>query len=153
MEGMTLSASDISRHLRILLPGLLMGVACLFLPVRLQAADAPPGIEVVSLHAQRYQDFANNRIACEMFGEIKNISSRTLEGITLTLDYLDAGGKTVASEDISLELRVIALRKSRGEARPVKPQEYGIFVQDTLKCPKEWLEGRIRYRIESIQWK
>ena len=116
------------------------------------AADPKPPIEVLALHAQRYQDHAANKIRCEIFGEIKNISDRPLKSVSVTLEFFDEKGKKIASEDDFLTLRVIQKRKPKGVARPVKPNEIGVFIQDTQNCPPSWLEGRIKYKIKTVEW-
>jgi hypothetical protein len=93
-----------------------------------------------------------DRIRCEVFGEIKNLSNRQLKSVSVTLEFLDEKGKLVATEDATLALRIIATGNARGEARPVRPQEIGNFSQDTTQCPETWLEGRIRYKIKNIEW-
>ncbi len=130
---------------------ILLAVCFILSSLSLQAIGQKSSVEVVAIHAQRYQNHMANQIRCEVFGEIKNISERSLSGVTITLDYLDEKGKRIATEEMFLTLRVIAPRKPKGEARAVKPNEIGVFTQDTLNCPKQWLEGRIRYKIKSVE--
>ena len=116
-----------------------------------QAPDA--GIDIIAFHAQRYQEFTQGKINCEVFGEIKNNSDRELRGVTVSVDFLDKKGKVVAHNEMALVLRVIAPRKPKGEARPVKTGEIGIFSQDSVQCPDTWLEGRINYKVKKADWK
>lgn len=124
----------------------------LTLATPLLALDPEASIEVLALNAQRYQNFMRSRIQCEVLGEIKNISDRTLTGVTIILDFLDEKGKVIATEEADLVLKIIAPRKSRGEVRPIRPQEVGNFSQDTTECPRKWLEGRVQYRIKNVEW-
>lgn len=110
------------------------------------------GFEMGALHVQRIQNFEKNRLDCEIFGEAKNKSDRKLKGVTIELEFQDEEGKVVAKEDIALILKVVARRNARGEARPIKPEEYGNFVQLTRQCPALWLEGRFRYKIKNSEW-
>lgn len=107
---------------------------------------------MVAFHAQRVQNFEKNRIDCEIFGEVKNKSDRNLKGVTIEMEYQDKDGKVIAKEEIALILKVVARRNARGETRPIKPQEYGNFVQLTRQCPDQWLEGQIRYKIKDSEW-
>ena len=66
---------------------------------------------------------------------------------------LDAKGKRLTQEDLTLLLRVIVPGNAKGESRPVNPQEIGNFIQDTENCPDQWLEGRIKYSIKAVQTK
>ena len=124
----------------------------LLLAAALWAQDSKSPIKILALHAHRYQDFQRDRLQCEVFGEIQNLSNRLLKGVTVTIEFLDEKGKLVATEEVALIPRVIAPGNARGEARPVRPQEIGHFNQDTTQCPEKWLEGRIRYRIKNIEW-
>ena len=117
-----------------------------------QAAEPKKDVEIMAFHAQRYQDFIRNRIMCEIFGEVKNRSSRPLKGMVVEIKFLDEKGKEVATEELSLSFRVVVGRKARGEARSVKPQEIGNFIKDTAQCPKKWLEGRIQYTVKNFEW-
>ena len=130
---------------------ILILVACtLFPPLSVPAADQKSPIEMTTLTAERYQDHERNEVRCEVFGEIKNVSDRSLIGVTVSVEFLDAKGKKIVNEDIPLELRVIEPRKPKGELRPVKPNEYGNFVQDTANCPANWMEGRIQYKVKKV---
>lgn len=124
----------------------------LLLAATLWAQDASPPVKFLALHAHRYQDQQVDRIRCEVFGEIKNLSNRPLKGVTVTIEFLDDKGKLIATEEGVLALRVIAPGNARGEMRPLRSQEIGHFSQDTAQCPEKWLEGRIRYRIKNIEW-
>ena len=119
----------------------------------LWAQNPDTGIDIIAFHAQRYQEFTQGKINCEVFGEIKNNSDRELRGVTVSVDFLDKKGKVVASKEMALALRVIAPRKPKGEARPVKTGEIGIFTQDVAQCPDTWLEGRINYKVQKVDWK
>ncbi len=110
-----------------------------------------PPVSPLAVHAHRYQDFQRNAVACELFGEIKNTGSRPVTSFTLHLEMLDAKGKVLTNEDLMLALRVIVPGNAKGELRAVKPNEIGNFIQDTQNCPEQWLEGRIKYRIKSVQ--
>ena len=114
------------------------------------AAEKKLPIEVIAFHAHRYQNFQRNRTACEVFGEIKNVGKRPIRDITVNLKLLDKRGKVVASEDLRIPLRVIVGRNARGQLRPAKSQEIGIFTQDTRNCPEKWMGGRIKYKITAI---
>lgn len=118
----------------------------------LWAQGTQPPIKVVALHAHRYQDFEMNRIRCEVFGEIQNLSNRLLKSVTVTIEFLDEKGKLIATEEGILAFRVIAPGNARGEVRPLRSQEIGHFNQDTTQCPEKWLEGRIWYRIKNVEW-
>lgn len=118
----------------------------------LWAQNTAAGIEITAFHSQRYEDFSQGRVRCEVFGEIKNAGTRDLKGVTVSVEFLDEKGKSLGSEEDVLVLRVIAPREPVGVARPVKPGEYGNFNQDTVKCPDQWLEGRIRYKVVKTDW-
>ncbi len=119
-------------------------------PAKAIEKESPP-ITPLAVHAHRYQDFQRNTIACELFGEIKNSGSRPVKSFTLHLEMLDVKGKVLANEDLTLPLRVIVPGNAKGELRAVKPNEIGNFIQDTQNCPEQWLEGRIKYSIKSVQ--
>lgn len=108
-------------------------------------------IAPLAVHAHRYQDFQRNRVVCEVFGEIKNIGSRPVKSFTLHLEMLDAKGRPLTQEDLTLPIRVIVPGRAKGELRPMNPQEIGNFIQDTKNCPDQWLEGRIKYSIKAVQ--
>ena len=109
-------------------------------------------VKILALHAHRYQDQQVDRIRCEVFGEIQNLSSRLLKSVTVTIEFLDEKGRLIATEEGMLAFRVIAPGNARGEMRPLRSQEIGHFNQDTTQCPEKWLEGRIRYKIKTIEW-
>ncbi|MBI3596603.1 MAG: hypothetical protein HY203_05560 [Nitrospirae bacterium] len=108
-------------------------------------------ITPLAVHAHRYQDFQRSRVACEVFGEIKNTGSQPVKSFTLQLEMMDSKGKVLTQEDLMLPLRVIVPGNAKGELRAVNPQEIGNFIQDTKNCPDQWLEGRIKYSIKSVQ--
>jgi hypothetical protein len=64
---------------------------------------------------------------------------------------LDAKGKRLTQEDLALPLRVIVPGNAKGDLRAVNPQEIGNFIQDTENCPDQWMEGRIKFSIKSVQ--
>jgi hypothetical protein len=136
--------------MKILLAALLFGTFCLYSSAPLRAEKPKSPIEMTAMTAERYQDHERNEVRCEVFGEIKNVSDRPLVGVTVSVDFLDAKGKTIASEDIPLELRVVHPQSPKGDLRPVQPNEYGNFIQDTSHCPENWLEGRIHYKVKKI---
>jgi hypothetical protein len=115
------------------------------------AAKAEVPITPLAVHAHRYQDFRRNLVACEVFGEIKNTGGQPVKSFTLHLEMLNAKGKRIADEDLTLPLRVIVPGNAKGEIRAVRPNEIGNFIQDTKNCPEQWLEGRIKYSIRSVQ--
>lgn len=119
-------------------------------PAKAVAKEGPP-VTPLAVHAHRYQDFQRNAVACEVFGEIKNTGGRPVKSFTLHLEMLDAGGKVLTDEDLTLPLRVIVPGNAKGELRAVQPKEIGNFIQDTKNCPEQWMEGRIKYRIKSVQ--
>lgn len=119
-------------------------------PAKASEKESPP-VTPLAVHAHRYQDFQRNTVACEVFGEIKNTGSRPVRSFTLHLEMLDAKGKVLAVEDLTLPLRVIVPGNAKGELRAVKPNEIGNFIQDTNNCPEQWMEGRIKYSIKSVQ--
>jgi hypothetical protein len=138
---------------KLFLACLLFGT-CLLYPTASPLAAGPKStVEMTAMTAERYQDHARNEVRCEVFGEIKNVSDRLLLGVTVTVDFLDAKGKKIATEDIPLELRVVHPRSAKGDLRPVKPNEYGNFIQDTANCPSNWLEGRIHYKVKKVDLK
>lgn len=108
-------------------------------------------ITPLAVHAHRYQDFRRNLVACEVFGEIRNTGRQPVKSFTLHLEMLNAKGKRIANEDLTLPLRVIVPGNAKGEIRAVRPKEIGNFIQDTKNCPVQWLEGRIKYSIRSVQ--
>lgn len=108
-------------------------------------------ITPLAVHAHRYQDFQRDRVVCEVFGEIKNTGSQPVKGFTLHLEMLDAKGKRLTQEDLALPLRVIVPGNAKGDLRAVNPQEIGNFIQDTENCPDQWMEGRIKFSIKSVQ--
>ncbi|MBI3609606.1 MAG: hypothetical protein HY204_02755 [Nitrospirae bacterium] len=110
-----------------------------------------PAITPLAVHAHRYQDFQRGIIACEVFGEIKNTGSRPVKGFTLHLEMLDAKGKVLSNEDLTLTLRVIVPGNAKGEPRAVQPLEIGNFIQEIKACPEQWMEGRIKYQIKQVQ--
>ena len=116
-----------------------------------EPAKERPAITPLAVHAHRYQDFQRDRVVCEVFGEIKNTGSQPVKGFTLHLEMLDAKGKRLTQEDLTLPLRVIVPGNAKGELRAVNPQEIGNFIQDTENCPDQWLEGKIKYNIKSVQ--
>ena len=118
-------------------------------PAESAKEDLP--IKALAVHAHRYQDFQRNVVACEVFGEVKNIGGKPVKSFMLHLEMLDRKGKVLANEDLTLPLRVIVSGNAKGELRAVKPQEIGNFIQNTRNCPEAWLEGRIKYRITAIQ--
>ena len=119
-------------------------------PAKAIEEENPP-VTPLAVHAHRYQDFQRNAVVCEVFGEIKNSGSRPVKSFTLHLEMLDAKGKVLANEDLTLPLRVIVPGNAKGELRAVKPNEIGNFIQDTKNCPEQWLEGRIKYQIKDVQ--
>jgi hypothetical protein len=119
-------------------------------PAKPTEKEKPP-VTPLAVHAHRYQDFQRNAIACEVFGEIKNTGAQPVKSFTLHLEMLDAKGKVLANEDLTLPLRVIVPGNAKGEIRAVKSNEIGNFIQDTQNCPEEWLEGRIKYNIKAVQ--
>ncbi len=129
---------------------LLISTLILSLSPSAPAAQEIP-VKALAVHAHRYQDFRRGLIVCEVFGEIKNTGDRPIKNFTLHLEMLDRKGKVVGNEELLLELRVIAPGRARGDLRAVKPQEIGNFIADTKNCPDSWLEGRIRYRVLSVQ--
>jgi hypothetical protein len=143
---------DVGYLTRQVLAGALLLMGLFLLPSPTGAQGADPGIAIVAFHSQRIQDHAENRIKCEVFGEIRNQSDKNLTGVTVTVDFQDEKGKTVGTEEMVLILRVIETRKPVGEARPVKPGEFGNFSQETVQCPDAWLEGRIRYKVKKVDW-
>ncbi|MEK6683407.1 MAG: hypothetical protein AABY46_01965 [Nitrospirota bacterium] len=113
--------------------------------------NGTPLVTPLAVHAHRYQDFQRNAVVCEVFGEIKNSGSRPVKSFTLHLEMLDAKGKVLAVEDLTLPLRVIVPGNAKGVLQAVKPDEIGNFIQDTKNCPEQWLEGRIKYQIKDVQ--
>ena len=133
-----------------------LGIVLMLSIVALSNRSAEPAkegltITPLAVHAHRYQDFQRNTVACEVFGEIKNTGSRPVKSFTLHLEMLDAKGKVLTNEDLTLPLRVIVPGNAKGEPRTVKPNEIGNFIQETKNCPEQWLEGRIKYRIKEVQ--
>ena len=149
---MKIKSTYISQTSLFLLIFAALGIFPLIFTTPLQAEPSPSGIQVVAFHAQRYHDVMANRLMCEVFGEVKNVSDRPLKRITVQFSFLDQGGKVVATEELELVFRVIVPRNARGEARSVQPQEFGNFGQDTASCPDQWLEGRIKYEIKHADW-
>jgi hypothetical protein len=137
------------QHRVLLMLSLILG--CLLIGANAWSQDLS-SIKILALHAQRYQDHMQNRTRCEVFGEIQNLSDRSLKGVVIELEFLNEKGNIVATEEVALTFRVIEPRNERGELRPVRPLEIGDFTQDTSRCPEKWLEGRIRYRIKNIEW-
>ena len=131
---------------------LFLATCYLLLITPLWAQDSQSPIKILALHAHRYQDQQVDRIRCEVFGEIQNLSSRLLKSVTVTIEFLDEKGRLIATEEGMLAFRVIAPGNARGEMRPLRSQEIGHFNQNITQCPEKWLEGRIRYRIKNIEW-
>jgi hypothetical protein len=134
--------------------GLVTAVICCIVALSNGPAESAKGgmpITPLAVHAHRYQDFQRNAVACEVFGEIKNTGGQPVKSLTLHLEMLDAKGRGVANEDLTLPLRVIVPGNAKGESRAVRPNEIGNFIQDTKNCPEQWLEGRIKYSIRSVQ--
>ena len=134
---------------RLIIPVTLIGLVLTDLPA--ESAKEKMPITPLAVHAHRYQDFQRNRVACEVFGEIKNTGSQSVKSFTLHLEMLDSKGKELSQEDLILPLRVIVSGNAKGELRPLNPQEIGNFIQDTQNCPDQWLEGRIKYSIKAVQ--
>jgi len=133
----------------LIIPVTLIGLVLTDLPA--ESAKEKMPITPLAVHAHRYQDFQRNRVACEVFGEIKNTGSQSVKSFTLHLEMLDSKGKELSQEDLILPLRVIVSGNAKGELRPLNPQEIGNFIQDTQNCPDQWLEGRIKYSIKAVQ--
>lgn len=154
-EEHALNGSHLFRkQLKTFLPGLgLLGVLGIVgftgLPPA-AAQSAPETLLPWAVHAHRYQDFRKNATVCEVFGEVKNTGKKPVKSFTLHLEMLDNKGRAIASEDIELALRVIVPKNARGVLRAVRTNEIGNFIQDTMNCPENWQEGRIRYKITAI---
>lgn len=116
-----------------------------------QAPQYIEGLVPWAVHAHRYQNFQKNKVICEVFGEVKNTGTKAVKSFTLHLEMLDKKGKAAATEDLTLQLRVIEAKNARGKLRAVQPGEFGTFIQDTANCPENWQDGRIRFAITAVQ--
>ena len=82
---------------------LILAGGCCLLATSLWARDPKPSIEIVALHAQRYQNHMQRRVRREVFGEIQNLSDRPLKGLVIQVEFLNEKGKVIATEDVTLE--------------------------------------------------
>ena len=114
------------------------------------AAPATGPLQIIAMHALRYQDFERAITACQVFGEVKNIGTQSVISFTLSLELLDKDGRVVHKEDLRLRTRVIRPGNAIGDLRPLQPGEFGDVTAETSACPAQWLEGRIRYRLGPV---
>ncbi|MBI3933842.1 MAG: hypothetical protein HY316_04065 [Acidobacteria bacterium] len=69
------------------------------------AAQARPSMELLETKTSQTQS------AIEVVGQVKNISTRPVEGVTVFCDFQDASGKTVKREQGSLDTDPLAPNK------------------------------------------
>ena len=141
---------------RIVKAVLLISVFFLILPksgitaeVR-ETASPLASFKLLSVHAHRYQNFEQNRIGCEVFGEFQNIGTRRILSFTLEIKLLDAQNKTVATEALVIMPLSISREAPRGMVKAIGPKDYGYFSMDTVNCPTQWLEGKIKYVVKAV---
>lgn len=103
-------------------------------------------VKFLSFHAHKYQDFEIGSVVCEVFGEMENLEQKEIKAVRVEVDLLDEKNKVVYSEELQLQPRVIVFGNPGGIERSLKPSEIGIFSHKIKECPKEWLEGKIKYR-------
>ena len=108
-------------------------------------------LRLLAVHAHRYQNFEQNRAGCEIFGEFQNIGTRKIRSFTLEIKLLDAQGKTVGSEDLVISPLSISRENPKGIVKAIEPKEYGYFNMDTRNCPPEWLEGKFKHQVKTVQ--
>jgi len=107
-------------------------------------------LKLLAVHAHRYQNFEQNRIRCEVFGEFQNIGTRKIRSFTLEIKLLDAQNKAVGSEEFDITPLSISRENPKGIAKAIEPRDYGYFNMDTGNCPAQWLEGKIKYQIKAV---
>jgi hypothetical protein len=121
------------------------------------AADTKPATEpaaplkLLAVHAHRYQNFEQDRTRCEIFGEFQNTGTRKIRSFILETKLLDAHDKTVGSEDLVINPLSISREHPKGIEKAIDPKEYGYFNIDTRDCPADWLEGKIKYQLKTVQ--
>ena len=139
------------RRVAFLLAGIL-----LLLPKSGTTADAKgatgpiASLKLLAVHAHRYQNFEQNRISCEIFGELQNIGTRKIRSFTLEIKLLDVQNRAVGSEELVITPLSISRENPKGIAKAIEPKEYGYFNMDTGNCPDQWLEGKIKYQMKAV---
>jgi hypothetical protein len=113
--------------------------------------DPSASLKLLAVHAHRYQNFEQNRVSCEIFGEFQNVGTRKIRSFILETKLLDAQNKTVGSEQLVINPLSISREHPKGIAKPIEPKGYGYFNIDTRDCPDRWLEGKIKYQVKSVQ--
>ena len=153
----TLSAKRRTKAGRLLKTAFLLAGLLLLLPkagtgadVQKTATDPLASLKLLAVHSHRYQNFEENRIGCEIFGEFQNIGTRKVQGFTLEIKLLDAKNKTVGQEDLDITPLSISRENPKGIAKAIEPKGYGYFNMDTTNCPASWLEGKVKYRLKSV---
>lgn len=107
-------------------------------------------VQVIAVHALRYQDFDRGVAACQVFGEVKNVGLRVIAAVTLSIELLDASGRVVHKETLRFQPRIARPGNAMGDLRPIRPGEFGEISAAPSACPAQWLEGRIRYHLGPV---
>lgn len=107
-------------------------------------------LKLLAVHAHRYQNFEQNRISCEIFGEFQNIGTRKIGSFTLEIKLLDVQNRAVGSEELVITPLSISRENPKGIAKAIEPKEYGYFNMDAGNCPAQWLEGKIKYQMKAV---
>jgi ABC 3 transport family len=145
--------SDAGRLLKtaVLLAGILLLLPNLNITADARGAIRPAAsLKLLAVHAHRYQNFEQNRISCEIFGEFQNVGTRKIQSFTLEIELLDEQNRSVATEKLVIMPVSISREAPRGVVKAIEPKDYGYFNMDTVNCPTQWLEGKIKYRVKAV---
>lgn len=113
-------------------------------------AEAAGPLDLIAVHARRYQDFERGAVACQVFGEAKNVGTRPIMSFILSVEFLDKNGRAVHTEHLTLQPRIPRPGNAVGDLRPLRPGEFGEVMAEPSACPTQWLEGRIRYHLDRV---
>lgn len=139
------------RRVAFLMTGLLLLLPWLGIAAEAKGAPGPiASLKLLAVHAHRYQNFEQNRISCEIFGEFQNIGTRKIRSFTLEIKLLDAQNKAVGLEELVVTPLSISRENPKGIAKAIEPKEYGYFNMDTGTCPSQWLEGKFKYQVKAV---
>jgi hypothetical protein len=138
------------RRVAFLLTGILLLLPKPGITADAKTAGPIASLKLLAVHAHRYQNFEQNRISCEIFGEFQNIGTRKIGSFTLEIKLLDVQNRAVGSEELVITPLSISRENPKGIAKAIEPKEYGYFNMDAGNCPAQWLEGKIKYQMKAV---
>lgn len=85
--------------------------------------------------------------------EVTNTGAKTLEYVSITLDYLADDGHVLDTEDYPLVQKVWQLPASEEQTRPVKPGEKRtwLWTQSDEQVPKDWHQ-KVRLAVTGLKF-